>query len=453
MSITVTVGLLSGKEATVEAGVDETVGTLQRQAQTALGVGRGRLLDASGNVLDVGESIKRARLQSGASLALHINRVQAQATGQAYAAILGDGSVVTRGDASCGGDSRAVQDQLKNVQQVQASYFAFAAILGDGSLVTWGKDRDGGDSRAVQDQLKNVQVQASDSAFAAILGDGSLVTWGKDSHGGDSSAVQDQLKNPCLSSALWPLSPAASRLSAWLEARLDSHRVLMRMEEARQSMGDLSSQLLQATAAFGACEEAAHSNAVQKRQQLIREAASLEAQTERATKVLEIAAPRRRECEVVLPSLQEAEESPEQWGAILTLTVLSSYAAPFAPAVRAVILKELKEVLADSGVPTPANLYTSKYLQHLLPLSFLQKAISAWPQSQLLQSTLALELSGSLCSLIFDPVGSGYDWLQDLHTQRNPAARGGTGDRISSEFDKHLQRLMESRAREPGGLV
>ena len=91
----------------------------------------------------------------------------------AYAAILGDGSVVTWGDASCGGDSRAVQDQLKNVQQVQASYFAFAAILGDGSLVTWGKDRDGGDSSAVQDQLKNVQqVQASDSAFAAILGDG-----------------------------------------------------------------------------------------------------------------------------------------------------------------------------------------------------------------------------------------------------------------------------------------
>ncbi|CAE7798998.1 unnamed protein product [Symbiodinium sp. KB8] len=233
MSITVTVGLLSGKEATVEAGVDETVGTLQRQAQTALGVGRGRLLDASGNVLDVGESIKRARLQSGASLALHINRVQAQATGQAYAAILGDGSVVTRGDASCGGDSRAVQDQLKNVQQVQASNFAFAAIRGDGAVVTWGDASCGGDSRAVQDQLKNVQqVQASYFAFAAILGDGSLVTWGKDRdgsaeecagdpnhkkpfsdafaailddgsvvtwgdarYGGDSSTVQDKLKN------------------------------------------------------------------------------------------------------------------------------------------------------------------------------------------------------------------------------------------------------------------
>ena len=53
-----------------------------------------------------------------------------------FAAIFGDGSVVTWGDSDCGGDSSAVQDQLKNVQQVQASNFAFAAILSDGSVVT-----------------------------------------------------------------------------------------------------------------------------------------------------------------------------------------------------------------------------------------------------------------------------------------------------------------------------
>ena len=35
-------------------------------------------------------------------------------------AILGDGSVVTWGDSYEGGDSSAVQNQLKNVQQVQA---------------------------------------------------------------------------------------------------------------------------------------------------------------------------------------------------------------------------------------------------------------------------------------------------------------------------------------------
>ena len=137
MSITVTVGLLSGKQATVEAGLDEEVGTLKRKAQTALGVARGRLLDASGSVLDVRESIKRARLRSGHSLTLLINRVQAQATHSAFAAILGDGSVVTWGNAGYGGDSSAVQDQLKTVLGIQASSGAFAAILDDRSVVTW----------------------------------------------------------------------------------------------------------------------------------------------------------------------------------------------------------------------------------------------------------------------------------------------------------------------------
>ena len=73
-----------------------------------------------------------------------------------------------------------MQDQLKGVQQIQACCGAFAAILGDGSVVTWGDAKLGGDSSSVQDQLKNVQqIQASDEGFAAILDDGSVVTWGQ----------------------------------------------------------------------------------------------------------------------------------------------------------------------------------------------------------------------------------------------------------------------------------
>ena len=113
---------------------------------------------------------------------------QIQASSEAFAAILGDGSVVTWGDAASGGDSRAVQDRLKNVQHIQASCAAFAAILADGSVVTWGDDAVGGDSSAVQEQLKTVQqIQASGRAFAAILGDASVVTWG------DILAVEGQL--------------------------------------------------------------------------------------------------------------------------------------------------------------------------------------------------------------------------------------------------------------------
>ena len=120
---------------------------------------------------------------------------QIQASYSAFAAILEDGSVVAWGNADYGGDTSAVGDQLKGVQQIQATWVAFAAILEDGSVVTWGDADAGGDSSAVADQLKRVlQIQATNVAFAAILEDGFVVTWGDADYGGDSSAIQDQLK-------------------------------------------------------------------------------------------------------------------------------------------------------------------------------------------------------------------------------------------------------------------
>ena len=150
--------------------------------------------------MDEAKAIGDCKLRNEDFLNLQVQQITICATRAlsraAFAVVLGDGSVVTWGSASAGGASRAVQDQLKNVQQIQASDSAFAAILADGSVVTWGDADFGGDSNAVQDQLKNVQqIQASSSAFAAILADGSVVTWGDVDFGGDSSAAQDQLKN------------------------------------------------------------------------------------------------------------------------------------------------------------------------------------------------------------------------------------------------------------------
>ena len=51
MSITVEVRLLSGKTATVSAGLNETVATLKCRAQAALGVRNGRLVASSGNLV------------------------------------------------------------------------------------------------------------------------------------------------------------------------------------------------------------------------------------------------------------------------------------------------------------------------------------------------------------------------------------------------------------------
>ena len=52
---------------------------------------------------------KSSRIQNGDSLTFHVNGVQIQSTSSAFAALLGDGSVVTWGDPSSGGDSSAVQ--------------------------------------------------------------------------------------------------------------------------------------------------------------------------------------------------------------------------------------------------------------------------------------------------------------------------------------------------------
>ena len=200
MSVFVNVHLLSGKLASMEVKADASVESLKHRAQSALVVpGRGRLLNSSGEVLDGAQTITEARLMSGDVLTLHVNQVQLKATrrggvSSAFAALLGDGSVVTWGSADYGGDSGAVQDQLRDVQQIQATNAAFAAILRDGSVVTWGRPDMGGDSGAVEDQLRDVQqIQASGGAFAAILGDGSVITWGGADYGGDSRAVQDQL--------------------------------------------------------------------------------------------------------------------------------------------------------------------------------------------------------------------------------------------------------------------
>ena len=173
-----------------------SVAILKRRAQTALEVGKGQLLNSFGELLAQQQSVKEAKLETGMSLTLQLRLVLIQASWKAFAAILGDGSVVTWGDENSGGDSQAVQDRPKDVQQIQASALAFAAILSHGSVVTWGHRDAGGDGRAVQDQLKGVQqIQAFRKAFAAILVNGLVVTWGDAESGGDSRAVQHQLKS------------------------------------------------------------------------------------------------------------------------------------------------------------------------------------------------------------------------------------------------------------------
>ena len=70
--------------------------------------------------------------------------------------------------------------------QEWSNAWAFAALKEDGSVVTWGRSSSGGNSSAVSDELQSgiTQIFATNKAFAALKEDGSVVTWGADSYGG-----------------------------------------------------------------------------------------------------------------------------------------------------------------------------------------------------------------------------------------------------------------------------
>ena len=174
-----------------------TVQEVRTKAEQAFGKKYLRLITAKNRVLDdPDKTLQEAEIEDGECLTALVLQPQLAATKTAFALWChGDSAVVTWGDARFGGDSSAVRDQLRGVQQIQATEQAFAAILADGLVVTWGDEYTGGDSSDVRDQLRGVQqIQATEQAFAAIMADGSVVTWGFARAGGDSSDVRDQLR-------------------------------------------------------------------------------------------------------------------------------------------------------------------------------------------------------------------------------------------------------------------
>ena len=126
-------------------------------------------------IVDPDKTLEEAEIEDGDCLTALVLQPQLAAANGAFALWChGDSTLVTWRHADFGGDSSAVRDQLRGVQQIQATSRAFAAILENGSVVTWGHADFGGDSSGVRDELRGVQqIQATDGAFAAILEDGS----------------------------------------------------------------------------------------------------------------------------------------------------------------------------------------------------------------------------------------------------------------------------------------
>ena len=109
-------------------------------------------------------------------------------SGKAYAAAMGDGSVVTWGHPVDGGNSGGVKEQLFKRAAHPGNWTGICCDSGQGSVVTWGPPGLGGDSSRVQEQLRNVQyIQTMDSACAAAV----------DSEAFVNSDQQSVKKQPC----------------------------------------------------------------------------------------------------------------------------------------------------------------------------------------------------------------------------------------------------------------
>ena len=85
----------------------------------------------------------------------------------------------------------------KEVKTIVSTDKAFAALLKDGSVITWGDSSAGGDSSSVSSKLimgetnssAVTSLSSSSGAFSAVKADGSVVTWGNSDLGGDSSGI------------------------------------------------------------------------------------------------------------------------------------------------------------------------------------------------------------------------------------------------------------------------
>ena len=156
-TLTCSVSLPSGHCEDVVVAMNGTVGDLKMAAQRSLGRPFLRLAAADGRILNPTESLQSAGVENGSCIAAIAQQPKIAATQRAFALWCAGGDrIVTWGKSDSGGDSTAVQDQLRNVEQVHATNTAFAAILSNETVVTWGNPYSGGNSTAVQDQLRDV---------------------------------------------------------------------------------------------------------------------------------------------------------------------------------------------------------------------------------------------------------------------------------------------------------
>ena len=180
----------------------------------------GDWLDSTSGVKDSNGAIDENALAGGENNKV----VKIYSNSFSFAALKGDGSVVTWGYSNNGGDwldsTYGVKYSDGNVNtgaltaltdnpvvKIYAAYYAYAALKIDGSVVTWGNPIFGGnpfnptygvkDSNGAIDENALaggvVKIYSTGFSFAALKGDGSVVTWGYNDYGGNSTLVVNDL--------------------------------------------------------------------------------------------------------------------------------------------------------------------------------------------------------------------------------------------------------------------
>ena len=118
-----TVALPSGHSACISILHSSKVGRLKALVQESFQQYRITLVNAAGRrLIDLEEPLQTAGIQDEDQLTVVVGQAQLAATSNAFALWdCGSNRVITWGNALSGGDSSAVQDQLRSVQQIQAT--------------------------------------------------------------------------------------------------------------------------------------------------------------------------------------------------------------------------------------------------------------------------------------------------------------------------------------------
>ena len=133
----VVVSFPSGSGQTLLLPELSKVGDLKVLAPRSLRLGFLKLVTVEGHVLtNFDESLQDAGVQDGERLTAVAQHARAMATCTSFAVwCCGGTRIVTWGKFMPCRDCASVKDQLRNVEQIKATGDAFAAILADGSVV------------------------------------------------------------------------------------------------------------------------------------------------------------------------------------------------------------------------------------------------------------------------------------------------------------------------------